>query len=234
MKTVTEWSLEFDRLYNNIFSSKAPGLNEYEKSVFLTRAEQAVCVAAYKGALGEPFESSEEITAYLGTLVKQADCTKANATEEAAAYKISSNSVLYKNPADMLFRTWEGCNITVSGCGEKHVSVIPITQDEYWRAEKNPFRGPNARKVLRLSYIKDDTTGNSYSNTAYSELISKYPITAYTVRYLKKPEPIILEALTGGLSIDGSTAVATCKLPEALHQTILAEAVKMAKVTWNM
>lgn len=234
MKTVTEWSLAFDLLWNNIYSDKAPGLNEYEKSVFLTRAEESVCVAAYKGALGEPFESSEEITAYLGTLVKQASCVKANATEEAAAYKISSDSVLYKNPTDMLFRTWEGCTITVSGCGNKQVRVIPITQDEYWRAEKNPFRGPNARKVLRLSYIKDDTTGNSYSNTVYSELISKYPITEYDVRYLKKPEPIILEDLSGGLSIDGYTTVATCKLPEALHQTILAEAVKMAKVTWNM
>ena len=45
MKTCEEWSLEFDLLYNNIASDKAPGLNEYEKSVFLTRAQETIVVA---------------------------------------------------------------------------------------------------------------------------------------------------------------------------------------------
>ena len=34
--TITEFSNQFDVLYNNITSNQAPGLNEYEKSVFLT------------------------------------------------------------------------------------------------------------------------------------------------------------------------------------------------------
>ena len=36
--TTQEFSLEFDILYNNITSNQAPGLTEYEKSVFLTKA----------------------------------------------------------------------------------------------------------------------------------------------------------------------------------------------------
>lgn len=36
--TLQEFSDEFDVLYNNITSNQAPGLNEYEKSVFLTKA----------------------------------------------------------------------------------------------------------------------------------------------------------------------------------------------------
>lgn len=32
-------SLEFDILYNNITSNQAPGLNVYEKSLFLTKAQ---------------------------------------------------------------------------------------------------------------------------------------------------------------------------------------------------
>jgi hypothetical protein len=36
--TTTEFSNEFDILYNSITSNMAPGLDEYEKSVFLTRA----------------------------------------------------------------------------------------------------------------------------------------------------------------------------------------------------
>ena len=37
--TTQEFSNEFDILYNNIMSNSAPGLNEYEKSIFLTQAQ---------------------------------------------------------------------------------------------------------------------------------------------------------------------------------------------------
>ena len=36
--TPIEFSTEFDVLYNNITSNQAPGLNEYEKSIFLLHA----------------------------------------------------------------------------------------------------------------------------------------------------------------------------------------------------
>ena len=36
--TTQEFSDQFDVLYNNIGSDQAPGINEYEKSVFLTKA----------------------------------------------------------------------------------------------------------------------------------------------------------------------------------------------------
>ena len=35
--TLQEFDLEFDALYNNISSNQAPGLNSYEKSIFLTQ-----------------------------------------------------------------------------------------------------------------------------------------------------------------------------------------------------
>ena len=37
-----EFSNEFDILYNNISSNQAPGLDEYEKSVFLTKAQEEI------------------------------------------------------------------------------------------------------------------------------------------------------------------------------------------------
>lgn len=36
--TNKEMSDQFDLLYNNITSNQAPGLNEFDKSVFLTKA----------------------------------------------------------------------------------------------------------------------------------------------------------------------------------------------------
>ena len=37
--TLPEFSNQFDVLYNNISSNQAPGLDEYEKSLFLTKAQ---------------------------------------------------------------------------------------------------------------------------------------------------------------------------------------------------
>jgi len=38
--TLPEFSREFDLLYNNINSGLAPSLTDYEKSVFLTKAQE--------------------------------------------------------------------------------------------------------------------------------------------------------------------------------------------------
>ena len=40
--TNEEFNNEFDVLYNNITSNQAPGLDEYEKSVFLTKAQDDI------------------------------------------------------------------------------------------------------------------------------------------------------------------------------------------------
>ena len=40
--SIREFSDQFDVLYNNITSNQAPGLTEYEKSVFLTKAQDEI------------------------------------------------------------------------------------------------------------------------------------------------------------------------------------------------
>jgi hypothetical protein len=52
------------------------------------------------------------------------------------------------------------------------------------------------------------------------------------VRYIRKPDPIVLETDTDGKTIDGLNLPNPCKLNEALHQAILTEAVQMAKAAW--
>ena len=43
--TNSEFSNEFDVLYQNIASNQAPGLDAYEKSVFLTMAQEQIVLA---------------------------------------------------------------------------------------------------------------------------------------------------------------------------------------------
>lgn len=230
MKTVAEWSAEFDIMWNNIMSNQAPGLNEYEKSVFLTRAEEDIVVGIYKGSILVPFESTEEVTDYLSPLVKQADCSEVS----GEVRHIVSDSVVYALPEDALFRTYEKC-IVSTDCGDVDANVVPVTQDEFWRTSRDPFKNSNKRRVLRLSFADTilDANGLDY-NKLYSELVSKFTIKSYMVRYISKPEPIILETIAEGYpSINGQRSVATCKLHENLHQLILTQAVTLAKAVWS-
>ena len=67
--TTQEMSNEFDILWNNIMSNQAPGLDEYEKSVFLTQAQEEIVTQLYNGTLGDGFESTEQNREYLSNLI---------------------------------------------------------------------------------------------------------------------------------------------------------------------
>lgn len=60
--TNSEFSNEFDVLYNNITSNQAPGIDEYEKSVFLTRAQDDIIKSYFNPKLNkvqEGFDGSQ-------------------------------------------------------------------------------------------------------------------------------------------------------------------------------
>ena len=58
-----EFEREFDILYNNIMSNAAPSIDAYEKSVFLTKAQEDLVLAIYDGS----FENSEKLIESLST-----------------------------------------------------------------------------------------------------------------------------------------------------------------------
>jgi hypothetical protein len=78
--TIPEFSDQFDVLYNNITSNQAPGLNEYEKSLFLTKAEKEIVknyfTANSKGNnIGQGFDDSAKRQADFSILMKTSSCT---------------------------------------------------------------------------------------------------------------------------------------------------------------
>lgn len=79
---ISEFSDQFDVLYNNITSNQAPGLNEYEKSLFLTKAEKEIVknyfTASSKGnTIGQGFDDSAKRQADFSVLMKTALCAAA-------------------------------------------------------------------------------------------------------------------------------------------------------------
>ena len=97
------------------------------------------------------------------------------------------------------------------------MEVVPVRQDEYHRLKKNPFRGANNRRSLRLD-LSDGVV----------EIVSKFTVTAYYLRYLRRIKPIVLEDMPNGLTINGVGTQSECELHESLHQRILERAVGLA------
>ena len=217
--TTEEFSNEFDVLLEN-YSSNIK-LNEYEKSVFLTKAQEEAVISLYNGKnpTKDSFERTEEIRRYLSSLVKTYE------TEDKEEYStgLSDYSAFFKLPDDLWFITYESVNLSKEelGCMDnKDITVIPITQDEYHRIKRNPFRGTNKRRALRLDL----------SNKVV-EIISKYNVESYLVRYLSRPAPIILTDLTDNLSINDISVKTECELNPVIHRAILERAVKLAIIS---
>lgn len=221
---------EFNLEWNNVMSNKAPGLTPYEISSFLTNAQELLVTSIYRGTATPgvgPFEDTEETMSYLDVLVNQKTLKPQNEIQ-VSGFHIVPDSILIELPEDLMFRTYESCVIDrgEGKCGgEKEAAVVPVTQDEFWKTSRNPFRGQNAHKVLRLAVSSPDTR--------YSELVSKFPIVSYLVRYIRYPEPIILEDLPDGLTINGKSKEAACELNDNIHRRIVTEAVNMAKAAWS-
>ena len=200
-------------------------LDEYEKSVFLTQAQEEEVLSLYTGknAAGEGFEQTEEIRRYLSTLIKEEELPPLEASEahddEPAVVLpkgMETYSKFFKLPTDLWFITYEAALITNDSCDSK-LDVYPVRQDEYHKLRKNPFRGANDRRALRL----DLSEGNV-------EIISTKGVTSYYVRYLRKLNPIVLIDFGSEISVNGVSQATDCELPDFLHQRILERAVMLA------
>lgn len=207
--TNEEFSNEFDTLLSPLTSAV---FDEYQKSVFLTKAQEQIVIALYSGALtGKSFEETEQLRKYISPLVKTYK------TNKITKGNIVDNSYIIDLEKDTMFITFESVSISTENCGNIIAEVIPTTQDDLHRTLRNPFKKQNSRRVLRL-----DNTSSQV------ELISDYPIIEYKNRYISQPNPIILVGLPDGLTINEKSNKLQCELNPALHRVILETAVAIA------
>lgn len=218
--TTEEFSNEFDVLILHMVGTPID-FDEYEKSVFLTKAQEELVKAHYTGSvgiLGDSFETTEEARRQLSSLVKT---DKLDPIGQADRIGVSEDSYFFQLPKEVWYITYESANVAFdSNCHPKgkEMTVTPVSQDQYHKIKNNPFRGANNRQVIRL-----DVEGN------IAELISKFPINNYTVRYVSQPTPIVLTNISEDyLTINDESTVTECTLHESLHRQILAMAVTMA------
>lgn len=229
--TTQEFSNEFDVLYNNIMSNQAPGLDEYEKSVFLTKAQLEILKNYFnpKGnKYGQGFDENAKRQIDFSTLITVAKPSQY--TPDGSYVKFDDRSQLYKMPQDILLMLNETGINTVDGV-KRLISIIPMNYEEYARLMSKPWKQPLKNQGWRLF---QSTSGVDF----ISEVVIKYnsSLTDYKIRYVKRPKPIILANLAdeySNVSIEGINTITECELDPILHPEILQRAVELAKSAYT-
>ena len=230
--TAIELKEEFNLRYNNALEG-APGLDTFEISSYLSVAQEQYVKMNYDISKDQnsSFELNERTRRILNELVQDEKITSPISStrglvDESKFYELS-NEAMYivaetvtLNSIDPIYKG-------------KIVRVHPITHDEFMVSYRNPFRKPNKNKAWRVDVSKEN------SKTTV-EIVSAEPISRYNVRYIKYPDPIIVGDLTSapdvaglGFTIQGKTAIATCKLAPMTHRDIVNIAVQNAVLDYR-
>lgn len=226
--TTKEFSNQFDILFNSIATNENPGIDLYEKSVYLTKAQLEI-VKNYFTPKGNKYQ-----TGFEGSVKRRNDLNELvkgnkSAIEVASTNNISDNSQFFRieNETFLIIQEQAKVQSTDKCIDGTYIDVIPKTHDEYQVQKDNPFKKPDKKIIWRLDYFSQQ------GGVKNIELIPKYKVIEYKYRYVKYPDPIILTNLNTafpgeGLTIEGSSTEQTCKLSKSIHDEILDRAVELA------
>lgn len=289
--SVEEMDNMFETLYNNIGSPQAPGLNAYEKSVFLTKGQDEIM----KNYFNPKSKGNNTQEGFDGSAKRQVDfsmlTTVATTSSTTYSYSLvsgktdkdgrpvysklnvlnsipkstysyteaydSEGNVLKDTMGNALYIRNEGTDISgfdtplfdmrentksitlpsklmyainemveVNRNNKKTLlQVVPIKFDEYSRLMCKPYKRPLKYQAWRL-------TNNDVVNKADIVVGPSDTLIKYTIRYVRRPNPIIVSDLDG-LTIEGKSTATECELDPILHEEILQRAVELAKIAWT-
>ena len=260
--TTQEFSNTFDTLLNSYNSQGMFGeqaskgeivLDEYEKSVLLTQAQDIILKQYFEGGgVNGGFDDSARRQVDFSNLITVEELTKED-TPTITTY--DERSIVYKTPATntgteqapvyqakvlyilnekMVISTTVGEIIT-----KRQYVVVPINYKEYDRQMSKAYAQPLKKQAWRL-FQDSGISGNSTIDL-YSEIIPvEGSITTgenpkYKIRYIRRPRPIVLTNLDfttqADLEIDGVKTVSECELNPILHMDILNKAIELAYTT---
>ena len=267
--TNSEFSDSFDTLLNSYASQAMFGeqasrgeivLDEYEKSVILTQAQDIIVKSYFDRNLnseGAGFDDNTKRQIDFSSLITTANLERARDEEQNTAF--DDRGIIYIMPlrgtsnnvydpfdttfddtyhpvgedgtiTDVLFILNEKLVTEVNGLRKSYV-VVPINYREYDREMSKPYAQPLKKQAWRL--LQNPTQGFDIK----TELIPRWNLSStetilyYKIRYIRRPYPIVLLDLPNGLNIDGFTRKQECELNPILHPEILKKAVEITVST---
>lgn len=238
--TIEDFSNSFDTLLNSYAFKSDYGdsgsaldiiLDEYEKSVFLTLAQEQIVRELLGDMSTRALTSLEEnkilnlgLTSLLQ--VKEIGVSSLKYSERGShAYSLNENKIdTFASSLAIL----DEVMYSIDSKTRSSYTVIPISFAEYQAKRSKPYGGPNRRHAWRVKTsgtVADSEELLIVTPESLGEPPTKWK---YQCTYIAVPDPIILTTLGNGLNINDKTAVAGCTLPVALHYAILERAVNLA------
>lgn len=246
--TTREFSDSFDTLLNSYANKAAFGedtskadirLDEYEKSVLLTQAQDLVVKSYFynnQNQQGQGFDDSERRQVDFSSLIKVATLTQSSAQTNV----FDDRGILFDMPkktngsTDVLFILNERLLVpTGEGTAKDTYVIVPLNYREYDREMSKAYSQPLKKQAWRLF----QNTSTEFD--VQSELVPIWDAVTtenksnivYKIRYVQRPDPIVLVDLPDGLTIDGVATEKQCTLNPILHVDILNKAVELAIAT---
>lgn len=251
--TISDLSNSFDTLLNsyslkpefgNVANLQDMVLDEYEKSVFLTLAQEQLLrdlIGDFTNSMRR-VEEDKVLQTGLQSLIRtkfieltentEVMISKSRGSVHLQALSVGTNVNILALLLEEIYVDPKTDNLLLTSDA---LEVIPINFQEYSRLRSKPWGGPNRRQAWRLSGELDDSDNTTTLNNLHlivpSTALSSTtePSLQYMIKYIQKPNPILLIDLDEDLAIGGQTTQSTnIDLPESLHYTILERAVRLA------
>ena len=235
--TAIEMSNEFDVIYSNITSNQAPGIDEYEKSVFLTKAQDEIVKAYFNpraNKTGEGFDDSLIRQADFSSLIRQSSGDTDPVFDDGIhsaicqivpgeAYPGMAYSRIYLPEYLAILNESVICLVNSKA---QNKTAIPISFEEFNRLMKKPYKRPTKNCVWRLD-VSEAVGKMVLLIGAPTDEFSRY-----AVRYVGRPKPIVTADLDNGVTVDGISDITDCELDGILHHEIVQRAAELAKAAY--
>lgn len=230
----------FDLLYNNLASEGAANIDNFEKSMLLTKAQTEV-VNNHIVAMGNKYqvgaEGSDKRTLELAPLILTSDVsmtmTNTDMNYQGKVGSSQNADIQYIKILNEIMVVKDSNNDI-----QLRRQVLPISYGEYERYVSKPGGEPLKRQVWKV--ILDSNNNSLHTsvmfvfNQADNSVIDNLSSVSYEmiIRGYRKPTPIILEDLAENLSIDGNNVATEFYLP-LLKDEIVQRAVEIAKGSYS-
>lgn len=275
--TIQEFSNAFDTLLNSYNAKANFGegaartdivLDEYEKSVFLTQAQDIIIKSYFSSATnpqGEgiddstrrqvdfsglitvsknPLTINNSVKGGTSTTSTEDDNTEGDAGNDTTVDSFDSRGIVCSLPENVLIILNERLEVSITTAPtdggdakttKRSYVVVPINYSEYDRLMSRAYAQPLKKQCWRLFNGDEGTTYAIKSEIIPIEgAIPTGSNVNYYVRYIKRPDPIILTDLSfenqESLDIDGKSTPSGCELNPIIHMDILNKAFELAIV----
>lgn len=241
--TTDEFSNTFDTLLNSYNNQASFGeayskldivLDEYEKSVILTQAQDIIVKSYFDKTLnqqGQGFDDSTRRQIDFSSLITVKTVPKYTKGDHDT---YDSRGILYELPNNVLVVLNEKLEITSNNKLKSTFVVVPINYKEYDRQMSKAYTQPLKKQSWRI--FQTETTGIDILSEIIpiEGTISSSDVVKYKIRYIRRPRPIVLQDFSqdtiDNVNIDGVSTRSECELNPIVHMDILNKAVELALV----